>query len=54
MSSEALALPASAVADAGMHTATISALPRVGTHSHSLASQSLAATSSLVLGHFVL
>ena len=46
MSSEALALPASAVADTGMHTATILALPRVG--------HSLAATSSLVLGHLVL
>ena len=48
MSSEALALLASAVVDASMHTATSLALPREG-YSHSLD-----ATSSLVLGHFVL
>ena len=52
MLSEALALLASADADAGMLTATILALPRVGARtSYSLASQSLAATSSFVLGH---
>ena len=43
MSSEALALLASAVADASMHTATILALPREG----HLYSHSLAAASSL-------